>query len=82
MANGWQKITLLLIAVGIGLLTAWTGAVSDEGDKRAAKIAVLEENVRNIHHEQSIDRGILNRIDKNTGGDGDAPPVRPLREVK
>ena len=85
MTNGsngtWQKIAILLLtALGTITLT-WTASQSKDDEKQDDKIAALEENVRNIHHEQSVDRDILNRIDRNTGGDGNAPPVRPLREV-
>jgi len=89
-ANGiWQKIALGLLTILVSFGLAWSEGISSDNDEQdlqlaelAARVAVAEENVRNIHHEQAIDRGILNRIDKNTGGKGNAPPVRELREVR
>jgi hypothetical protein len=78
---------MVLLALLISITLAWTGNISRAQDAKAeidreqdARSTVIEENLRNIHHEQKIDRGILNRIDKNTGGEGNAPPVRPLRD--
>ncbi len=79
MSNGvWQKIAVGACALLATITLAWNASRSDDEKKQDLAIKVLEENVRNIHHEKTIDRGILNRIDLNTGGDGDAPAVRPL----
>ncbi len=85
MASGngvWQKLALGACGILATITLAWTASISDDKDKVESAIVVLEENQRNIHHEQKIDRDILRRIDKNTGGAGDAPNVRPLREKK
>ena len=90
--GGWQKITMILIALLLSIAIGCTKSVSADGKKRAveqlvagkvrdARLAVAEENIRNLHFEKQIDRDLLNRIDLNTGGEGDAPDVRPLREA-
>ncbi len=92
MNSGWMKIALLLIAVLVSIALGYTKGVSADGKTRDrvqvaagvvrdARLAVAEENIRNLHFEKQVDRDILNRIDINTGGFGDAPDVRPLREA-
>ncbi len=81
-----DRIAILALGVLATIAMAWTASVS--GAQEAANAAQVEtraalrnseENIRNIHHEQKINRDLLRRIDKNTGGHGDAPDVRPLQ---
>lgn len=79
--NGfWRRLALGLGGLVLTVTLAWTASVSEDQEEMEKSIEVAEENIRNIHHEQKIDRNILNRIDSNTGGPGDAPPVRELRQ--
>lgn len=53
-------------------------ALIHRGAAARTTVWVMEENMRNTHHELEVNRAILNRIDKNTGGPGEAPNVREL----
>lgn len=55
-------------------------ALIHRGAAARTTVWIMGENLRNTHHELTVNRSILNRIDKNTGGSGDAPDVRPLIE--
>jgi hypothetical protein len=85
--NVWKYISIGTCTLLSTILFVWISSVSGAQEDAAAAtvangeaIAILEENMRNIHYEQKIDRKILRRIDENTGGLGNAPDVRPLRE--
>jgi hypothetical protein len=43
----------------------------------ASDVRDNQEAIRALYKEIAVNRGILNRIDKNTGGPGDAPPPEP-----
>ena len=84
----WQKLAVGAMGVLVTIAFLWIGEVSEAQEDAAAAqvktnatVNVNSENIRNIHHEAKIDRDLLRRIDRNTGGPGDAPDVRPLREV-
>lgn len=44
-------------------------------------VDVMKANQESLARELAINRTLLNRIDKNTGGEGDAPPVASLMPV-
>jgi hypothetical protein len=89
MMNGsiWKYTTIGTCTLLASIMFLWINSVSSAQEEASAAtvensraIEILAENQRNIHFEKEVDRGILNRIDLNTGGPGDAPDVRPLRE--
>ena len=82
MNGSWQKIALVLLSLLITITLGWTTAISAGGKKQNERIRAAEENIRNIHHEKQVDRELLRQIDRNTGGDGNAPDVRPLVVVR
>jgi len=80
--NGW-KVAFLLFSILVSITLTWTVAISGDGKKRDEHITAAEENIRTIHYEAQIQRGILKKIAEAVGADADdAPDVRPLREVK
>jgi len=92
ITNGsWQKIALALMTILAGIAVGWTTKVSGQLDEHtqqdkhakaawARDVRDNQEAIRSIYREIAINRGILNRIDRNTGGSGDAPdPVPPIQ---
>jgi len=85
MANGngkgiWQALATGVCAILAALAMTWTNAIGESDDDQNDRLNANEENVRTIHHELQVNRDLLKRIDKNTGGDGEAPDVRRLRK--
>lgn len=89
MARFWERLAIAAVGILTVITLGWTNKMSETLEKHTDKLIhrgaaarttvwVMKENMRNIHHEQVINRRLLNRIDKNTGGKGDEPPVRDL----
>ncbi len=79
---GW-KVAMILISIILGLGTNWTRTVSADVEKQKEHTSAAEENIRTIHYEAQIQRGLLETICANTGGGCEnVADVRPLREAK
>jgi len=75
---GWTNRVSNTLENQATTLSKHTDKLIHRGSAARTTVLIMQENMRNIHHEQVINRRLLNRIDKNTGGEGNEPDVRPL----
>lgn len=94
MANGepnkfWQIVAVGSISLLFSILLTWGYQITRELDEHQGELThrgaadrwtveVMKRNMEAMYDELAANRAVLRRIDKNTGGSGDIPDMRPL----